>query len=138
MSGKAILSGGCVLLALLIALGCGKRAPQMEAGRGPAKGTITIDGKPLRGGTIFFVSAKDPLMRVALNIKSDGTFSVADAPVGDVLVAVDNESQKFNNPGVYVAIPKKYGNVKTSGLKTTIGTNGPEGPKPVVIELKGK
>ena len=72
MSRKAILSGSCLLLGLLIALGCGKRAPHMEGGRGPAAGTITIDGKPLRGGTIFFVSAKDPMYRVAISIKPDG------------------------------------------------------------------
>jgi hypothetical protein len=138
MSKRLIVSGVCVLLGLLIALGCGKRKPQMEAGRGPAVGTITIDGKPLRGGTIFLVSAKDSMYRVAITIKSDGTFSVADAPTGDVLVAVDNESQKFNNPDNYTPIPKKYRDAKTSGLKATIGGGGAEGQKPLSIELKSK
>jgi hypothetical protein len=133
MSKKALFAGSCILLALLITLGCGKSGPKMEAGRGAARGTITLDGQPIRGGTIFFVSAKDPLYRVAVTIKTDGSFSVADAPKGDVLVAVDNESQKFNNPKNYVALPSKYTNVKTSGLTATIG-----GEDPLKIELKSK
>jgi hypothetical protein len=132
MSGKIIVTGGCLLLALAVALGCGKKGPRMEAGRGRATGTITIDGKPLRGGSIFFVSATDPMRRVVVSIKTDGTFSVADAPTGDVLIAVDTESQKSNNPDNYVPIPSKYKTEKTSGLTATIKD------EPLVIELKSK
>jgi hypothetical protein len=135
MSGKAILIGGCLVLSLVVAVGCGKTGPRMEAGRGPVRGTITIDGKPLLGGTIFIVSAKDPMYQAAVSIKPDGTFSVADAPTGDVVVAVDNESQKFNNPKAYVPLPAKYKNAKTSGVKATIGKDASEGLK---IELKSK
>ncbi len=137
MFGKAILAAASVLLALVIVLGCGKRAPRMEAGRGPAIGTITIDGQPLRGGTISIVSAKDPMYQVVVTIKSDGTFSVADAPTGEVLIAVDNESQKSNNPQAYVPLPAKYTSVKTSGLTATIGKGAGEG-SPLKIELKSK
>jgi hypothetical protein len=137
MSKQTVLAGGCLLLALVFALGCGPRTPRMEAGRGRATGTITLDGKPLRGGTIFLVSAKDSMYQVAVSIKPDGTFSVADAPTGDVLVAVDNESQKFNNPQVYVPIPAKYKDVKTSGLKLTVAKDAVDGPG-LTIELKSK
>ncbi len=109
----------------------------METGRGAAKGTITIDGKPLRGGTVFIVSAKDPMRLVAVTIKPDGTFSVADAPTGEVLIAVDNESQKGNNPQAYVPLPAKYRDVKTSGLKGTIAGNAGEG-EALKVELKSK
>jgi hypothetical protein len=132
VSRKVVLSG-CVLFVLAVALGCGKTTPRMESGRGAVTGTITIDGKPLPGGTIFFVSAKDPQMLVSSTIKSDGTFSVADAPKGDVLVAVDNESQKGNNPKNYIPLPGKYRNAKTSGLTANIAAD-----QPVKIELKSK
>jgi hypothetical protein len=132
MSAKAILAGGCLLLSLVVVLGCGKPAPKMEAGRGKASGTITVDGKPLRGGTIFFVSATDPTRRVVVSIKPDGTFSVADAPTGDVLISVDNESQKGNNPDAYVPLPAKYKKEKTSGLTAKITG------EPITIELSSK
>jgi hypothetical protein len=132
MSGKTILTGSCLLFGLVVALGCGKPAPKMEAGRGRATGTITFDGKPLRGGTIFFVSATDPMRRVAVMIKPDGTFSVADAPLGDVLISVDNESQKGNNPEAYVPLPKEYRKEETSKLTAKIDGN------PLTIELKSK
>jgi hypothetical protein len=106
------------------------RAPGLAHRR--ATGTITFDGKPLRGGTIFFISATDPMRRAPATIKSDGTFSVADAPTGDVLIAVDNESQKGNNPDAYVALPAKYRKEKTSGLTAKIDGS------PLTIELKSK
>jgi hypothetical protein len=137
MPTKTILTGGCLLLALVVAFGCVKSGPRMESGRGPAIGTITLDGKPLLGGSIVIVSAKDPMCRVVVSIKPDGTFSVADAPTGDVVLAVDNESQKTNNPQAYVPIPAKYRDVKTSGLKATIGNNKGEGGG-LTIELKSK
>jgi hypothetical protein len=74
---------------------------------------------------------------VPATIKPDGTFSVADAPTGDVLVAVDNEAQKYNNPKHYLPIPAKYRNAKTSGLKGTIRTDQPDPPM-LTIELKSK
>jgi hypothetical protein len=137
MSQKTILTGVCFLLALFVALGCVKRGPRMEAGRGGAKGTITFDGKPLRGGTIVLVSAKDPMRLVAVTIKPDGTFSVADAPTGEVVIAVDNESQKNNNPQAYVPLPAKYKDIKTSGLKGTVVADAGEG-QALKIELKSK
>jgi hypothetical protein len=136
MSTKTILTGSCLLLALVVALGCPKSGPRMESGRGAAKGTITLDGQPVRGGTIFLVSAKDSRYQVAVTIKSDGTSSVADSPTGEVLVAIDNESQKFNNPQAYVPIPAKYKDIKTSGLKLTVGADQGEGG--LKIELKSK
>jgi hypothetical protein len=132
MSVKTALAGGCLLLAMIVVLGCGRPAPKMETGRGKATGTITFDGKPLRGGTIFFVSATDPMRRALATIKPDGTFSVADAPTGDVLISVDNESQKGNNPDAYVPLPKKYRDEKKSGLSLKIAD------EPLAIELKSK
>ena len=52
-------------------------------------------------------------------------------------MAVDNESQKFNNPDKYDPIPKKYRDVKTSGLTATVAKGEPDA-KPLSIELKSK
>jgi hypothetical protein len=133
MSMKAVLTGVCLLLCLVVALGCGPKAPRMESGRGAVTGTVTFDGKPLPGGMLFFVSVKDPMYRGSAMIKSDGTFSVADAPEGDVLMVIQNEALKTNNPQAYVPIPSKYTDVKTSGLKATVGKG-----EPINIELKSK
>jgi hypothetical protein len=137
MPKHTIFVGVCLLLAVILGFGCGKRTPRMESGRGQAIGTITFDGKPLRGGTIFIVSAKNPICQVAVSIKPDGTFSVADAPTGEVLIAVDNESQKGNNPQAYVALPAKYKSVKTSGLKFNVGGKD-AGDAGLKIELTSK
>jgi hypothetical protein len=54
-----------------------------------------------------------------------------------VLVAVDTESAKIGNPSGYVPIPKKYMNIKTSGLIATITKDDPEGQE-LTFNLKSK
>jgi hypothetical protein len=139
MSKSAFLACGGLLFVLAMTLGCGgKKTPVVEANRGKVTGIVTFDGKPLGGGQIGFVSAKDSMYRKTAMIKPDGTFSTNDAPLGDVLVSVENESAKMFNPKGYVPIPRKYLNVKTSGLKATITKDDPEGQKLPPFELKSK
>jgi hypothetical protein len=132
---KSFLFSSMILILLALAVGCGKRAAKVEAGRGMVSGTVSLDGKLLGGGMITFTSVKDSNYSVALMIRTDGTFLVDNAPVGDVLVAVETESAKVLNPKGYVPIPAKYTKVETSGLKATIDPNAKEGLK---IELKSK
>ena len=129
-----------VLVVLAMVIGCSKkRLATYEANRGRVTGIVTLDGQPLRGGNISFVSAKDSMYRVKCMIKSDGTFTVGDAPVGEVLVSVETESQRLNNPNGYVLIPEKYSNVKTSGLTAAITKPEAEGEGPnLSFDLKSK
>jgi hypothetical protein len=134
---KNILLGGCFLIFLVLAVGCGKRAPVHEANRGPVSGSLSLDGKPLPGGTIGFISVKDPRYCVTAMIQTDGTFRVADAPTGEVKISVDTESARIGNPSAYFPVPAKYRNANTSGLTATINKDGSE-PTKLTFDLKSK
>ena len=122
----AVVCGG-MLVVLMVVVGCGKKPATREANRGGVTGMVTLDGKPIGGGTITFISAKDPIYRVTAMVKFDGSFTVSDAPLGDVLVAVETASAQIGNPKGYVAIPLKYANINTSGLTATITKSHGEG-----------
>jgi hypothetical protein len=132
---------GCLIVLASQLAGCGHKPKAIDPNRAPASGTVTFDGKPLKGGSISFYSVKDPTSYMRCNIKPDGTFVVTNAPLGDVLVAVETDTAKFSNPDGYVRIPQKYTNIKTSGLKATIGRGSAEGQKEapkLSFDLKSK
>jgi hypothetical protein len=137
MSRKAFVTCAGLLVVFATVFGCGKRTPTIEANRGSVTGIVSLDGKPLRGGNISFISVTDPAVRKTCTIGPDGSFSVPNAPLGDVLVSVETESEKIGNPNGYVPIPKKYTNVKTSKLKATITKDDPNGQK-LTFDLKSK
>jgi hypothetical protein len=77
---------------------------------------------------------------VTIPIRPNGAFSVSDAPMGSVRVAVETTSMLAEIlPGMkaprYVPILKKYGNPETSGLTADIEK---QDGKPVSIELKSR
>jgi hypothetical protein len=87
------------LFGLVAVAGCGgdKRAV--------VSGQVKVAGKgPLTGGTITFVSATNPQRLSSGTIKTDGTYWIGDAPLGDCKVLVDNSaydpSVKSNEPVV--------------------------------------
>jgi hypothetical protein len=132
------LCAGLLILVSALA-GCREKTQKIEANRAPVSGVVTLDGVPLKGGCITFISVADPAIMMVTAIRDEGRFSVKNAPSGDVLVAVDTESAKFGNPSAYVPIPKKYWKAKTSGLKATIiKSEGNEQPKPLEFNLKSK
>jgi hypothetical protein len=119
------------LAALLVAaasvgvLGCGKRTATIT-------GKVTYNNKPVTSGEVVFL-AQDGHASVHAPIRPDGSFTVTNAPVGPVQVAVDNPpptkvqatSKNRHDPEVreawqqaahYVATPPKYGDPKQSGL----------------------
>jgi hypothetical protein len=121
MSGRTLVICIGLIVAFAVSAGCGgKRAQVIEGNRGGVTGTVSLDGKPLRGGNISFISVTDTTLRKTCMIESNGSFKVPNAPLGDVLVSVETESQKIGNPDGYVPIPRKYTDVKTSRLKATI------------------
>ena len=68
--------------------GCEGEQVQVE-GRSPAKGSVTLDGKPLiGGGTIKFQSVENSRIRVTTGLDENGQFLVGDAPTGKVKMTV--------------------------------------------------
>jgi hypothetical protein len=136
MFNKNVLLYGGALALLAFAIGCSNE-PVREANRSSASGLVTLDGKPLAGGSVTLTLAKDPMYRVIAMIRSDGHFSVDNAPTGEVLVAIETESAQSGNPKGYIPIPAKYANVKTSGLTATIDNAETAGAK-LSFDLKSK
>ena len=136
---KTILVPIGLIALLAVVAGCPRHPATHESNRGLVTGTVSVDGKLVGGGTITFVSAKDPMYRVSVMIKPDGSFRVGDAPLGEVLVAIDTEAAKVGNPNGYIPIPARYTNVKTSGLTAVVKprTGDEELPK-LTFDLKSK
>ncbi len=109
-------------------------------------GKVTYKGKPLAGGTVVLHPAKGK--RVVGHIMVDGTYLIKNVPVGEMVVTIETESvrakpgkgpipkiqpkEKKTEPkdkklpdeakaaARYVAIPRIYGDVKTSPLRYTV------------------
>lgn len=128
------LTGLALAVWLAFSLASCHRKATVESNRGPVSGTVTFDGKPIPAGTITMVSTSDAIFRIMAPLK-DGTFSVADTPLGTVSVAVDTEPIAGNSPHQYVKIPPRYSKTETSGLSITIP---PGGAKDVKVELKSE
>jgi hypothetical protein len=131
-------------LCLVVVFGC--KNPNAPI---TASGKVTYKDAPVSGGNITFQPKKEgpPYSRP---LAADGTYNLADVPVGDYTVTVETESinperkqetygqpggggappvgpmpagYKLTNAGKYVKIPAKYADPKTSGLKATLGTD---------------
>jgi hypothetical protein len=111
-----------------------------ETGKtGSVTGKVTYKGQPLPGGTVVFHPAKGK--PAAGTIQADGTYAIQGVPPGLVVVTIETESVKAGpdkgpklkppakdkepTPGGgkaarYVAIPRLYGDVKTSPLRLTV------------------
>jgi hypothetical protein len=117
----------------LFSLGCGGPFS------GSVSGKVTYNGKPLPGGYVTFVHADGRTKQV--QIQTDGSYSIPDAPGGDVKVAVKTvppipamprnpfsqpgeKSEPIYPAGPYVPIPVKYADEKNSGLSTKINRGG--------------
>jgi len=131
-----VFCGSLLILVPLLA-GCSQKAKVRDANRDPASGIVNFDGNPLKGGSITFISVKDPMYRMTTMIRPDGHFAVENAPSGEVLVSVETETARFANPDGYVRIPSKYSNPATSGLTATIAKGEADGT-PLTFDLKSK
>jgi hypothetical protein len=127
-------------LLLVAALGgCSGSAPKTNS----VSGKVTYKGAPVTGGTlrIYYTGVADAQQ---IAIGADGSYFAAEMPVGQVTVTVDTESLNthggssdyskmgkdhpgFNPPQgggsgamVYVKIPAKYKDPKSSGLSADI------------------
>lgn len=102
------------------------------------EGSVTLDGAPLPAAMIVFTNSQGESR--SAEVKPDGSFSMTELLTGDYEVAVKTSqfkparvarppvsSPKGGSPvgsgsaeTTYVAIPTKYENPKTSGLKVTV------------------
>ncbi|MCA9016663.1 MAG: hypothetical protein KDA77_15125 [Planctomycetaceae bacterium] len=122
-----------ILLCLLIT-GC-TQGPTDTPPLARVKGKVTLDGKPLQGGSVQFTPDKNrgTTGRMALgNINEDGTFELMTiragdgAQVGYHLVAIESyESASFDpnqpvNQAPKSLIPKRYTDPTTSELTAEV------------------
>jgi hypothetical protein len=120
----------------VITSGCGGKLQRHDSDRGPARGEVTFDGKPLPGGSVTIVAVDDPTRRITAPIRSGGKFQVSDAPLGDVRIAVETGSMQLGMTPLFVSIPSKYSKPEASGLTATI--NDSSGTEDLKIELKSR
>lgn len=113
---------GSLLLATVVALacssGCGKKIDLVNV-----SGSVKVKGQPLTHGVVMIKPA-DGNITSAL-IQPDGTFTVTDVMPGEVNISI-NEFVMDRDPSQgagskRVAIPEKYKEMETSGLKFTVG-----------------
>jgi hypothetical protein len=104
-----------VALALVCLFGCRAKVVT-RADRATVSGKVTLAEQPLTGGSISFISTNDAGQRATGILLADGTFAIADVPIGPVRVAVDTEPMRVGAPDRYVKIPAKYANPDTSGF----------------------
>lgn len=146
------LACGCLSIGLLILMtGCGKGS--RGAQHAEVSGKVVFQGKPLPGGRISFVTAKEGLATTAI-IDENGNYKI-DAPVGDVKISVDNSAlqksrfgggppPKMHHPrppgseaedqplkGQFVELPSQYKDPGSSGLTYTVKP----GPQTHDVEL---
>jgi hypothetical protein len=128
--------GAFLLLAAAIVMsGCG-------GGTSTISGTVSYDGKLLKGGNLTFVSDGKP--SVGTTINKDGTYTAKSVPSGKVTIAVETESlnpgrrggmaykpppgqqapaglaSKEDTADRFVAIPPKYADPAESGLSLEV------------------
>jgi hypothetical protein len=148
----AFFASGLAVL-ILCQAGCLK-----STARTTVSGKVTFQGKPVPAGTVsFFATDKRTSLAV---INADGTYSMGDAPVGDVTITVQTPPRGMagrlsgttkpppgmkmpeemipkdqpaivTDPSKWVELPKKYADVQSSPLKYTVKA----GPQEHDIEL---
>ncbi len=123
-------------LLLLTVIGCGGNP------MGNIKGTVTFNGKPLKGGRVTFLSTK-PNTGKTVEIGEDGSYKVEKIPVGPVKILVETDylkkssayagknaapaDSKVQNTKTgedtmsrYTEIPREYSNPEASDLAYTV------------------
>jgi hypothetical protein len=136
---KYLFAGLLFSSGFLLVAGCSSSPPAATL-----SGNVTYKGRPVTGGSIWLypketLGGKYP-PKYSGTIRPDGTFTLTGVPLGSMIVTIDTKSVKdfgsaaaldsggvdaamkgkmMAKPGggpVYVAIPDKYSDPKTSGL----------------------
>jgi hypothetical protein len=126
---------------LVLTFGCQPKNPATAAS---VNGKVTLGGQPVTAGTVTFHTGKDD-GKMDTGIGPDGTYSMAQRPVGDFTVTVETESVNpekkqqvygggkgkgmpmsqpppgFEKPkGTYTKIPEKYTKKETTPFKVSL------------------
>lgn len=123
----SIRAACCVALSLLAAGGCGRKT-------GTVHGKVTLNGKPVPGGYVNFLSEGDTSTTKSGAIQEDGSYSVSGVPVGPAKITVQGifgSTQLPNMKGPKgmqmprtdrktVYVPTKYSNAGSSNLKCEV------------------
>lgn len=120
------------LLAVLMSTSGCTHKPVQRAGTAIVAGSLKLNGQPVRGGNITFISQSDPDNTATCRIRADGNFAVADAPIGEAKAIVDTESTKGFLGDRYVKVPEKYWKFESTELTLAIK----EGENMVALEMK--
>lgn len=112
-------------LAYLLALtGC---RPDYQLDMAPARGVVTLDGKPLSAGSVLLVP--DRGRGAGGTLASDGTFVLTTYRPGDgailgkhkvAVLPMQTDSETDDIPEGYVPIPARYKNAASSGLEVEV------------------
>jgi hypothetical protein len=123
------------LLAVFCLIGCAKST------KAKVSGTVTYKGTPLTNGVVSFYGQGNQV--ASCSIEPDGSYTVADAPVGPAQIAVAvppdmKEPKGYKIPHAEggsaksVQIPRNYAEAEKSGLTYMVETGSQEH----LIELK--
>ncbi len=114
---------GPVLLAAILlgpSWGCGGGTDRPALSETiPVKGTVTYKGQPLTGGTVEF-EPRNAGRNARGAIRPDGTFVLSTSKDGDGAVEDLHRVSVLAGPGDKVALPGKYAQPQTSGLKADV------------------
>jgi hypothetical protein len=132
MRSNSALAFSGLILGIILLSGCGEPEATVS-------GTVKYQGKPLPSGTVTFIG-KDNKVGTS-SIDSQGRYSIAKAPIGEVTITVSTPPQmpKMPTPAgapvmpttETIPIPKKYSTAAESPLKYTVKP----GPQEYLIEL---
>ena len=121
-----MISSTWSLIIALTAMGC---AGTKEVPKGSVSGKVTVNGQPLKLGTITFCwsGGERPQVSTA-HVDTDGSYKIESVNSGSCKVSiicvkpitlvgsVKKNAEKIDFPKEYTEITKKYGNLDTSGL----------------------
>lgn len=131
--------GACAFLLAAGFVAADEKKPAPPKGE-PVAGKVTLDGVPVTGAVVAFVS-QDGKSAVTAEVK-DGAYRTA-VPVGEYAVAIasvppkkDKEEKPVpKDPAKFLpVVPPKYGDPKTSGLVAKVAA----GKNELNFDLKSK
>jgi len=118
----------------VLSLGCKGEEKPVTEGLVTVTGTVTLNGKPLTGGSIMFAPAKknaklrNPNSQIDAEGKYDLTWSTDEMgalPGAYTVVVIYMDGiVTEDGPPPKSLIPEKYNNVATSGLSATVKESG--------------
>ncbi len=129
---------GMVLLLALGASGCGRKTATVT-------GKVMLDNQPVPNATVTFYGGPNESVVAGARTKEDGSYTVANAPVGKVKITVKTVAPPQEGPGTgpsdvnkdrkeirltsagtglkewtYVPLDPRYADLATSGLGTEV------------------